>query len=176
MRRVSSGDPTALLHNMSAPPKSVVRYSGLSGLAQQSGPGGSGVTSLRYSNSGQHGSCVRFELAAHLKLDSPSDILACLGLGQVRTSADSATRHLVQLINQRAAELPLPEGCAVVKSLHSHETFWSDPLAALAVLTKCTDTVWLRAKTPTLSKLSGQRSVSLLIPPGFIDAIKKAQP
>jgi hypothetical protein len=82
----------------------------------------------------------------------------------------------VQLINQRAAELPLPEGCAVVKSLHSHETFWPDPLAALTVLTKCTDTVWLRAKTPTLSKLSDQRSVSLLIPPRFLEAIRKVKP
>ena len=169
------GDPSALLHNMSAPPKSVVRYSGLSGLAQQSGPGGSGVTSLRYSNVGQHGACVRFELAAHLRLDSPTDILVSLGLAQKSTSADSTVRYLVQLINQRAAELPLPEGCAVVKSLQSHEMLWPDPLAALAVLTKCTDTVWLRAKTPTLSKLLGQRCVSLLIPPGFIDAIRKAQ-
>lgn len=176
MSRALADDSSALLHNMSAPPKSVVRYSGLSGLAQQSGPGGSGVTSLRYSNAGQHGSCVRFALAAHLNLDSPTEILASLGLAQESTSADSAARQLVQLINQRAAELPLPEGCAVAKSLQSHETLWPDPLAALAVLTKCTDTVWLRAKTPTFSKLTGQRYVSLLIPPGFIDAIRKAHP
>ena len=174
MSQVSSGDPTALLHNMSAPPKSVVRYSGLSGLAQQSGPGGSGVTSLRYRNVGQHGSCVRVELAAHLKLDSATDILACLGLAHGSTSADAATRHLVQLINQRATELPLPEGCAVVKSLQSHETFWSDPLAALAVLTKCTDTVWLRGKAPTLSNLAQRRNVSLLVPPDFLEQLKKA--
>lgn len=175
MSRALAGDPPGLLHNMSAPPKSVVRYSGLSGLAQQSGPGGSGVTALRYSNAGQHGSCVRFELAAHLNLDSPIEILASLGLAQVSTTAASAARQLVQLINQRADELPLPEGCAVVKSLQSHETFWPDSLAALAVLTKCTDTVWLRAKTPTLSRLVGSRCVSLLIPPGFIDEVRKTQ-
>ncbi len=175
MSRVRADDSSPLLHNMSAPPKSVVRYSGLSGLVQQTGPGGSGVTSLRYSNINQHGSCVRFELAAHLKLDSPADILASLELLQEGASADSASRHLVQLINQRAAALPLPEGCAVVKSLPSHEMLWPDPLAALAVLTKCTDTVWLRAKTPTLSRLLSQRCVSLLIPPGLIDALGKAQ-
>jgi hypothetical protein len=168
-------DPPALLHNMSAPPKSVVRYSGLSGLVRQSGPSGSEETSLRYSNVGQHGSCVRFEWAAHLPIDNPGEILASLGLAHESTSADSAARHLVQRINKRAAELPLPEGCAVVKSLQLHEMLWPDPLAALAVLTKCTDTVWLRAKTPTLSKLTGPRCVSLLIPPGFIDAIRKAQ-
>lgn len=176
MNRSLAGDPSALLHNMSAPPKSVVRYSGLSGLAQQSGPGGSGVTSLRYSNAGQHGLCVRFELAAHLPLDNPTEILASLGLALEGTSADSAARHLVQVINRRAAELPLPQGCAVVKSLPSHETPWPDPLAALAVLTKCTDTIWLRDKTPSLSKLTGPRCVSLLIPPGFVDAINNAQP
>ena len=111
MNLANQRDASPLLHNMSAPPKSVVRYSGLSGLAQQSGPGGSGVTSLRYSNAGQHGACVRFELAAHLRLDSPTDILVSLGLAQKSTSADSTDRYLVQLINQRAAELPLPEGC-----------------------------------------------------------------
>ena len=131
---------------------------------------------MRYSNAGQHGLCVRFELAAHLPLDNPTEILASLGLALEGASADSAARHLVQLINRRAAELPLPEGCAVVKSLQSHEMLWPDPLAALAVLTKCTDSVWLRAKTPTLSKLTGPRCVSLLIPPGFVDAINNAQP
>ena len=109
MNRSLAGDPSALLHNMSAPPKSVVRYSGLSGLAQQSGPGGSGVTSLRYSNAGQHGLCVRFELAAHLPLDNPTEILASLGLAHEGTSSDSAARHLVQLINRRAAELCVVE-------------------------------------------------------------------
>ena len=35
-----------LLHNMSAPPKSVVKYTGLSWVATLGIPGGSGVTSI----------------------------------------------------------------------------------------------------------------------------------
>lgn len=175
MRRAPIADLAPLLHNMSAPPKSVVRYSGLSGLAEQTGPGGSGVTSLRYRNVTQHGVCVRFEWAAHLNVLSPSSILASLGFAGLDTCADSASRRLIQLINQRASELPLPEGCAVIKSLPSHEIRWPDPLAALAVLTKSTDTVWLRTKTPTLSKLAGARCISLLIPPGFTDALDSPQ-
>lgn len=176
MNLANQRDASPLLHNMSAPPKSVVRYSGLSGLAKQTGPGGSGVTSLSYSNSKHYGTCIRFELPPRFKLDSPVEVLAGLGIGSKKASADLATRHLLELINQRASDLPLPEGCAVVKSQPSHETIWHDPLSALAVLTKCTDTVWLRAKTPMLAKLSTQRSVSLLIPPSFIDSIRKAKP
>ncbi len=176
MNLANQRDASPLLHNMSAPPKSVVRYSGLSGLAKQTGPGGSGVTSLRYSNTQHYGTYIRFELPARIKLDSPAEILAGLGLASKNPSADSVAQNLLELINQRASDLPLPEGCAVVKSQPSHETIWHDPLSALAVLTKCTDTVWLRAKTPMLAKLSTQRSVSLLIPPSFIDSIRKAKP
>ena len=167
-------EPVGVLNNMSAPPKSVVRYSGLAGLVQQVGPGGSGVTSLRYRNSEQHGEAVRFELPAEFGADSPTDILQSLGLQYENARDGTAARHLIQLINKRATELPLPEGCAVVKSLQSHPQLWPDPLAAIAALTKCTDTVWLRGKAPTLSNLTHRRSVSLLVPPDFLEQLKKA--
>ncbi|NBS40655.1 MAG: hypothetical protein EBS73_15645, partial [Betaproteobacteria bacterium] len=140
-------EPTALLHNMSAPPKSVVRYSGLSGLLQQRGPGGTGITSLHYNNGQQHGEAVRFELPAHFNFGSPEEILRSLGHQHDCEFHGTESRYLLQLINRRATELPLPEGCAVVKSLETHSRIWSDPLAALVALTKCTDSVWLRAKT-----------------------------
>ena len=167
-------EPVGLLHNMSAPPKSVVRYNGLAGLVQQVGPGGSGVTSLRYRNSEQHGEAIRFELPVDFGVDSPTDILQGLGLQYENARDGAAARHLIQLINKRATELPLPEGCAVVKSLQTHSQRWPDPLAAIAALTKCTDTVWLRGKAPTLSNLTHRRSVSLLVPPDFLEQLKKA--
>jgi hypothetical protein len=51
---------------------------------------------------------------------------------------------------------------------------WPDPLAAIAALTKCTDTVWLRGKAPTLINLTQRRNVSLLVPPDFLEQLKKA--
>ena len=41
-------DRPALLHNMSAPPKSLVKYEGLSDFVIRRLPGGSGVTSVGY--------------------------------------------------------------------------------------------------------------------------------
>ena len=40
-------ESTALLHNMSAPPKSVVKYEGLSGLVTKPLPGATGFTSVQ---------------------------------------------------------------------------------------------------------------------------------
>ena len=41
------------------------------------------------------------------------------------------------------------------------------PLTALAILSKCTDTVWLRDKQPSLTGSFERGAVSLLVPPGF---------
>lgn len=165
---------TALLHNMSAPPKSVVRYVGLASLARQTGPGGSGLASVQFSGAQHLGNAIRFELPPMLDVANPAEILRGLGLAHNETQDGPAANHLVRLINARAEQLPLPEGCAVIKSLQTHAEIWSDPLAALAALTKSTDTVWLRGKTPTLSSLLRRRCISLLIPPAFMARIKES--
>ena len=41
-------ESSALLHNMSTPPKTVLKYSGLPNPASTSGPGGSGVAGISY--------------------------------------------------------------------------------------------------------------------------------
>lgn len=165
----------ALLHNMSVPPKSVVRYSGLASLARQSGPGGSGACSLGYANARLHGAAVRFVLAADLDVSSPLALITSLGLRYDSAEHGPETRFLQQRINKRASELSLPEGCAVLKSHPAHPVIWTDPLAALAILTKCTDTVWLRGKTPSLSPLNERRDVSLLVPPAFTAQLQEAK-
>jgi hypothetical protein len=80
------------------------------------------------------------------------------------------------LINRRAAELPLPDGCAVIKTEPKQELLWGDLLSALAVLSKSTDTVWLRSKSPSLSWALQRSSISLLIPPAFMDRLLEARP
>jgi hypothetical protein len=49
----------------------------------------------------------------------------------------------------------------------SHVVIWTDPLTVMAVLSKSTETVWLRAKTPSFGSALQRRSLSLLVPPAF---------
>ncbi len=125
-----------LLHNMSAPPKSIVRYEGLSGMATQGSPGGSGLISVAFREKNLFGTAIRFdlppdwigltplELLARLQIDA--DSLSC---GE-RSGADPA-RRLAVWLNRRASELPLPDGCAVIPVRANHRALWSDVLTVL---------------------------------------------
>ncbi len=170
-------DPAgALLHNMSVPPKSVIRYGGLGALAQQIGPGGTGITRLNISGHYRHGQALRVELPPGFSGHTAQDILRSLGLDPEAPGGASAVQRLQQLINQRAEELPLPSGCAVIPDEPAYPQPWKDPLAALAVLTKATDAIWLRAKVPVLGHLAKRRSVSLLVPPTLATPLKESPP
>ena len=163
-----------LLHNMSAPPKTVVKYAGLEGLAKQSGPGGSGVTGLKYTNPVINGLAVRFVLPTEFIGQDPEKILRLLKIDR-SDQFSTAESQLVALINHRADELPLPEGCAVMAVNDSHGVIWPDALSALAILTKCTDSIWLRSKTPSLASIKGKPSLSLLVPPLFTNQLPKVK-
>ena len=163
-----------LLHNMSAPPKTVVKYAGLEGLAKQSGPGGSGVTGLKYSNPVVNGLAIRFVLPTEFIGQDPEKILRLLKIDR-SDQFSTAESQLVALINHRADELPLPEGCAVMAVNDSHGVIWPDALSALAILTKCTDSIWLRSKTPSLASIKGKPSLSLLVPPLFTNHLPKVK-
>ncbi len=157
-------DPgTNLLHNMSVPPKTVVRYAGLTGLFQEAGFGGSGVGQVKFRSTGVYGSSRRFHLPAAFPVESAAEILAALG----HPSGPDPETVLVALIESRARTLSLPDGCVVVSRPDRGPVEPCDRLSALAVLTKCSSRVWLRAKTPNLTSLRGRRDVTLLIPPTF---------
>ena len=170
-------ESTQLLHNMSAPPKSVVRYQGLSSLAAPSWP------QHNVLQDGGFGAAVRFTLPLDWLGLEPAALLARLEQAQTgmarparrsaarKTGTADAAQQLAALINQRAQDLTLPDGCAVIASLPIHPVLWPDPLAALAVLAKCTGTVWLRSKTPSLVVAVRQASVSLLVPPAFVSRL-----
>jgi hypothetical protein len=167
-------DSTGLLHNMSVPPKSVVKYEGLSGLATLGSPGGSGVTGVSYKNR-KHlfGLPVRFELSQEWRGLSAQELLLQLQLDVKpgKAAEQDPDKRLITLINECANALPLPEGCAVIASDASHAVLWSDPLCALAILSKCTQSVWLRSKTPSLIAAQQCGPVSLLVPPNFVNQL-----
>ena len=186
---------TGLLHNSGVPPKSVLRYDGLSGLATQTGPGGSGVTKLRYTSKDFFGTPLRFhfdfawtklsaaEILNYLQIDVAASA-AVISQAGVEPSAEqlkalsaartqAATRQLNALINERAQALPLPEGCAVIVPRPEHQVLFGDLLSTLAIFSKCTESVWLRSKTPSLIAARGYKEVSLLIPPNFYEKLSR---
>jgi len=165
-------DHVELLHNMSSPPRTVIKYAGLSGLATKSGFGGSGVGSVQYAHDNVFGSFVAFRLPKEMRVRSATLILKRLD----REVGPDAEKTLLGLIERRAMELPLPDGCVVKPCNRSHPCPWPDPLAALAIITKSSANVWLRSKTPALSKIKKHHSVSLLLPPAFASfALEESQ-
>ncbi len=162
----------ALLHNMSGPPHTVVKYSGLADLATLRSPGGSGVTGIGYKNRGFFGTPVRFALPAGLCGQSPAAILCHLG---IEPGADPA-EQLAALIDARANELPLPDGCVVIPGSTDYRLIWPDALSALAILAKSSDSIWLRAKHPALNAALARSSVTLLVPPQFATHLPEVSP
>jgi hypothetical protein len=163
------------LHNMSAPPKSVVKYTGLAGLSTPVGTDGGRVGNLKNTGATQLGQVVRFCLPQALHGTTAQEVLSHLQIEHEPSCHGTPVQHLVALISQRALELPLPEGCAVVPSAATHPSPWPDVLAALAVLSQSTDTVWLRGKTPTLTNAMTRGAVSLLIPLAFVSQIRESK-
>lgn len=168
----------ALLHNMSVPPKSVVKYEGLSALGSTFGANNKNTaangpnTSPAASVFGLFGKPIGFSLDTRFRGLPVSKVLLQMGLvNDLETGAiteQEAERQLIDCINRRADELPLPDGCAVLAAHSGHALIWQDSLTLLAVLSKCTDTVWLRSKTPLLYAALQGRAVSLLVPPSFV--------
>ena len=163
-------DNASLLHNMSAPPKSVIKYTGLAGLATKRGFGGSGVGTLKFAPENVYGSFIAFRLPKGMRVRSAALILERLG----KEAGPDAEETLLELIERRVMELPLPDGCVVKLCERSHTSPWPDPLAALAIITKSSTNVWLRGKAPRLSLLGNRSSVSLLLPPAVAARLQEA--
>jgi len=172
---MSTDTTNSLLHNMSAPPKSVVAYAGLSDLFQDGGPDLDKRTSLQIKNDTLFGTPVRFTLDEEWRHLQPRVILARLGVKPEQSPGVDPARQLTLLIDRRANELPLPEGCAVIPESALHSVLSRDPLTVLTILCKSSDTVWLRTKTPSLFAPIERSSVTLLIPIAFASRIPEVK-
>jgi len=161
-----------LLHNMSAPPRSMAKYAGLADLAGSAGQTGAGVHWLPYDGIGVFGTPVRFALERELPWKSVEEVLERLGV----VAGPDPEQQLAALVNARADELPLPDGCAVIPSKAEHRVLWPDTLSALAILAKCSSSIWLRAKSPALNAGLNRRQATLLVPPVFARRLPKDTP
>lgn len=167
---MNSFDQSHLLHNMSAPPKTVIRYAGLPRLGEADGS--SAASSGRASDHVDvdvYGQAIRVDLPQGFDSSSPAAILQGLN---VAVSADPAAQ-LIELINQQAETLPLPDACLVIACADHHPTPWPDALSALAILTKCSEHIWLRAKNPRVHGPFERQRVSLLVPPTLVHRLQE---
>lgn len=153
---------SAIFQNMSSPPSTTIRYSGLTDLV-----GGRAHVAVSKSESACNRQYiglsrpVLFRLPRGVRSTIPRKLLAAISPDTVTKNPE---QEIMRLIDERAKQLPLPDGVAVVSADPGHEQIWDDVLAALAVLTKSSGAVWLRSKAPRLSALSGRFQVSLLVP------------
>jgi len=154
---------SALLHNMSTPPKTVVTYAGLGELARAAQQRNPSRAPAQISYSGVFGMALRFELPRALRGQPPEAILKILEIAP----QGEASRQLAALINARANTLSLPDGCVVVAERPDARVLWDDPISVLAVLAKASASVWLRSKTPALHAAVQRQQVTLLVPPMF---------
>lgn len=158
--------PSRWLHNMSAPPRTTVSYAGLGelvGAGRAASPRGrpAPVEGLRDVP-------LRFEMPLGYPTTPDGILLVLTGC----TSPD-AVATLETLINERALGADLPDGCLVLRPDPAHVVARADALTVLTILTKCSDCVWLRHKTPSLSRLARQSAASLLLPPAFAAAFQE---
>ena len=135
--------PTALLHNMSAPAKSVISHTGRG-----------------------TGSRLSFWLPSG---GTPRDLLASIGGDVQGLTSRQAERELVARINAHARTLRLPLAAAIA-SYGEHgqvKEACQDRLTIITVLSKSSDHVYLRDKEPILPVLGKGRGVVLILPTGW---------
>ena len=154
-------DATPLLHNMSVPSRSIVRYDGLGG------PAAADIL-----QTGGAGSVIAFRAPPWT---TPPTVRELLQIVRVAPTSDPEAQ-LAELIEHRASELPLPDGTLLVPHRPTHTCLWPDLASFLAIVTKSTGRVWLRSKQPSLSRIVDCRAVSMLIPAALAHRIGGERP
>ena len=129
----------ALLHNMSAPPRTVIQHKAVA----------------------VAGSALLFRLPPGIRNSGPSGLLARL-TGTRWTDGD-ADAELRRRVNEHAVRLALPPAVVVTDAADAAEPV-DDLLAVYAVLSKSSDRVYLRDKEPNLARIVSGRRVVLRLP------------
>ncbi len=141
----TAASPAArLLHNMSAPSKSVINHTGR-----------------------PCGRRLRFRLSASsTSNDLLSDLLHVMGGQSTGLTEAEIRRRLAACIDQHARGLALPPAAAVAPEREHGTTpkVCRDQRDAITVLAKSSEHVYLRDKAPILERLIPGRQVVLILP------------
>ena len=130
----------ALLHNMSTPPRTVIRHKAVA----------------------PPGCTLLFQLPPGFRCAGAGPLLARLTGRQWRRAAQ-AEAELRRLLNEQAARLPLPPAAVVAGSAEGAKAV-EDLLTVYTVLAKSSDRVYLRDKEPNLGRIAPERRVVLRLP------------
>jgi hypothetical protein len=131
----------ALLHNMSAPPRTVIQHKAVA----------------------PAGRTLLFRLPPEIRNTGPEELLARL-TGRSWSSGDAAAgEELRRRLNEYAARSALPPAVLVTDAADAPEPV-DDLLAVYAVLAKSSDRVYLRDKEPNLARIEPGRRVVLRLP------------
>jgi len=159
-------DREDVLHNMSVPPRSTIHYRGLDHLVTHRGFPGGDLRKLGYdAASPSQPTLFVVALEEAVSTDDPVRLLGLLGV----TPEPDASAQLTGLIEARARDLPLPDACALASIPPADVVARRDLLTTLAVLTKCSARVWLRAKQPALASAFHRRAAALLVPTNWAE-------
>src|SRR5262249_26802707 len=132
-----------VLHNMSAPPRTVIDHAP-----------GRGRT---------FGSGMVFSLSKSLTASMPAGWLALLDGAPCALPPREAEAELRRRLHEPARSLPLPAAALVIPEAISDDWKNDDLLSILTVLSKSSDHVYLRDKEPNLASLKPGRRVVLLV-------------
>jgi hypothetical protein len=131
----------SLLHNMSAPPKSVIEHHA---------PPPEGRATL-------------FRLPADFRTSDPCAVLTRIDGRTWAGDEKKAEAELRRRLNDHAARLPYPPAVLVTLNAESVD-YVDDPLTVCAVLAKSSDRVYLRDKEPNLDHIELRRRIVLQLP------------
>ena len=131
----------ALLHNMSAPPRTVIQHKAVT----------------------PAGRTLLFRLPPEIPNTGPEGLLAHLTGMRWTDSEAAAGAELRRRVNEYAARLALPPAVLVTDAADAAEPA-DDLLAVYAVLAKSSDRVYLRDKEPNLAGIEPGRRVVLRLP------------
>jgi hypothetical protein len=132
----------ALLHNMSAPPNTVIRHQAVA----------------------TPGCALLFQLPPGFLRAGPGGLLKRLTGRRWTRGVAQAEAELRRLLNEQAARLPLPPAALVAGSAEGAKAV-EDLLTVYTVLAKSSDRVYLRDKEPSLGRIAPDRRVVLRLPP-----------
>ena len=131
----------ALLHNMSAPPRTVIQHKAVA----------------------PAGRALLFRLPRKIRNNGPERLLAHLTGSRWSGGEAAANAELRRRVNEYAARSALPSAALVTDAADAPEPV-DDLLAVYAVLAKSSDRVYLRDKEPNLARIEPGRRVVLRLP------------
>jgi hypothetical protein len=100
----------------------------------------------------------------------PVHALRLLGVEDRKLTAGSARKLLLRRIASCASALPLPPAAVVTAGGNPDGSGGLGLLEAITILSKSSDTLYLRDKEPNLSGVRGGRVLTLHIPPSWRSA------